>query len=71
MSAVLWICQALSPPKQRYSWARVDGRRPLPGVRRLKCPLSAGHITDFAEGNVNFFVIPRSKVQWGGGGGSK
>ena len=41
---MLWVCQALSSPKQRYSWARGDGRRPLPGVR------SAGHISKLCRG---------------------
>ena len=63
VSVVLWKFQAFSPSKKRYSWACVCGWRPLPGVRRLKCPLSAGHISDFADGNVNIFVISRSKVQ--------
>ena len=72
VSAVLWICQALSPPKQRYSLALVDGRRPLPGDRRLKCSRSAGHIyPSFAEGNANIFVIPWCQVQGAGAGGLK
>ena len=32
VSAVRWICQALILPKQKYSWVRIDGQRPLPGV---------------------------------------
>ena len=63
---MLWICQASSPPKQRYSWARVDGRRPLPGIQRLNVPEVQGIYPSFAEGNVNIFVIPRSQVQGGG-----
>ena len=48
-----------------YSGARDDGWRPLPGVRRLKSPISAGHISDFAGGNVNIFVIAQSKKHGG------
>ena len=60
--------QCLSPPKQRYSWARVDGRRPLPWARRLKCPLSAGHISNLCRGKRQYLCY--SLVPSAGGGGS-
>ena len=65
---MLWICQALSPPKQRYSWARIGGRRPLPGVRRLKCPLSAGHIYELCRGKLQYLCYSLVPSAGGGGG---
>ena len=42
VSAVLWIWQALNPPKQRHSWARVDRRIPLPWVLSLNVSVVQG-----------------------------
>ena len=58
------------PLKQRYSWARVDWRRPLPGIRRLKCPLSAGHtcISELCSGKRHYlFYSPIPSAGEGGG----
>ena len=65
---MLWIFQALGPPKQRYSWARVDGWRPFPGVRRLKYPLSAEHISELCRGKRQYLCcFPVPSAERGGG----
>ena len=39
---------------ERYSWARVDVQIPLPGAGRLKCHLSAGHISELCRGKCQY-----------------
>ena len=52
--------------------AHVEGRRPLPGVRRLKRPLSAGHISELCRGKRQHLCYsPILSAAGRGGGGGK